>query len=118
MRFEFYGSTSTRYPLEVILSKNREWLSKMSYTKNYILWYPNENMLSSRRFHDAVLFRNALLAERVYSIFDSRKEGAVNFLDYIKGMSRLSNKASVDEKVKCKLSFREDILLTVYYYNM
>jgi hypothetical protein len=53
-----------------------------------------------RKFHDAVLFRNALLADRIYAIFDSRKVGSVNFIEYVNGLSRLSNKASIDDKIK------------------
>ena len=57
----------------------------------------------NRNFQEAVLFRDTGLLDRIFSAFDVNGMGTVTFSDYIQGLSKLSNKASITDKLQCKL---------------
>lgn len=50
---------------------------------------------------------SSLFAERIFAMFDENRDGLINFNEFIKGLSVLSHKATVEEKVNC-------IILNIY----
>ena len=53
-----------------------------------------------RKFIETALYRDAVLQERVFLIFDSNRQGHITFKDYVEGLSKLSNKTSIDTKLR------------------
>lgn len=52
------------------------------------------------KFQEAVLFRETTLIDRIFVAFDVNHNGFISFADYIKGLSMLSSKATVEEKLE------------------
>ena len=53
-----------------------------------------------RKFIETALYQDAVLQDRMFLIFDSNKQGTITFKDYVMGLSKLSNKTSIEIKLK------------------
>jgi len=48
-----------------------------------------------------MLFRDSVLVDRIFRVFDKQDHNAITFEEYIACLSVLSNKASDEDKLKC-----------------
>ena len=46
------------------------------------------------------LYQDAVLQDRMFLIFDKDRQGTITFKDYVQGLSKLSNKTSIDTKLR------------------
>ena len=49
-----------------------------------------------------MLFRDSVLVDRIFKVFDKDNDQAISYEEYIKCLSILSNKASDEDKLKCE----------------
>ena len=49
-----------------------------------------------------MLFRDSALVDRIFRVFDKDDDNKISFDEYLKCLATLSNKASDNEKLKCK----------------
>ena len=61
---------------------------------------PPDDLIDRSNFQEAMRFRDSLLCDRIFSIFDSNRDGNVSFEEFIKCLSALSTKATQEEKLK------------------
>lgn len=52
-----------------------------------------------------MLFRDSVLVDRIFRVFDKQDHNAITFEEYIACLSVLSNKASDEDKLKCEFSY-------------
>lgn len=55
-----------------------------------------------RQFQGAMLFKDSVLVDRIFRVFDSDDDDLISFAEYIACLSRLSNKASDEDKLRRK----------------
>jgi hypothetical protein len=48
-----------------------------------------------------MLFRDSVLLERIFNVFDTNHDQGINFVEFISCLSTLSTKASPEEKIRC-----------------
>lgn len=58
--------------------------------------------MASREFRSALLFKDSVLVDRIFQVFDRDDDGEICFQEYVACLSILSLKASSDEKLQCK----------------
>lgn len=91
-----YGSTSAR---------SRRWRRRLrrSTSSNYhwTACFHSTHVVYSD-FRAAMLFRDSVLVDRIFRVFDMDDDGVISFPEYIACLSILSHKATQEEKLKCK----------------
>jgi serine/threonine-protein phosphatase 2B regulatory subunit len=60
-----------------------------------------------------MLFRDSVLLERIFNVFDTNHDNGINFLEFISCLSTLSTKASPEEKIRCMNLFPSPISLSL-----
>lgn len=50
-----------------------------------------------------MLFRDSVLLERIFHVFDTNHDNNINFVEFISCLSALSNKATPEEKIRCNI---------------
>ena len=50
------------------------------------------------------MFRNSVLLDHIFAVFDADSDGLIDFSEFIHCLSTISSKASQEEKLKCKCS--------------
>ena len=50
-----------------------------------------------------MMFKNSILLHRIFSVFDSDKDGTIDFNEFIRCLSTMSSKATPEEKLKCNI---------------
>lgn len=53
-----------------------------------------------------MMFRNSVLLSRIFDVFDTDKDGFINFREFVNCLSTMCSKATHEEKLKCKWIFR------------
>ena len=48
-----------------------------------------------------MLFRDSALLDRIFKVVDTDNDGLIDFNQYIACLSKVSNKASPEDKLKC-----------------
>ena len=46
-----------------------------------------------------------MFVDRMFALFDTNKDQKINFQEFISGLSVFSEKGTMDEKLKCSISF-------------
>lgn len=64
----------------------------------------NPNAIDRNGFESAMMFKNSILLNRIFNVFDTDKDGFINFSEFVNCLSTMSSKASQEEKLRCELS--------------
>lgn len=62
-----------------------------------------DGVIDKKEFQQTLGLKDGLLASRLFSLFDVNNDGSINFHEFVMAFSILSPRATVDEKLKCKL---------------
>ena len=62
----------------------------------------DDGIIDKTEFQTAMLFRDTVLLDRMFHIFDTNSDNKINFAEFISCLSALSNKASAEEKLRRK----------------
>lgn len=65
----------------------------------------DDGIIDRTEFQTAMLFRDSVLLDRIFRIFDTNKDEKINFAEFISCLSVLSNKASTEEKLRRELQY-------------
>ena len=60
----------------------------------------DDDIIDRTEFQTAMLFRDSVLLDRMFRIFDANDDNKINFAEFISCLSALSNKASPEEKMR------------------
>lgn len=63
----------------------------------------DDGIIDRTEFQTAMLFRDSVLLDRIFRVFDTNHDEMINFSEFISCLSALSNKATPEEKLR--LSF-------------
>lgn len=55
--------------------------------------------MHTQEFQNAIGMKNSTFVDRMFSVFDSNSDGAINFAEFLAILSVLSTKATPDEKL-------------------
>ena len=58
-----------------------------------------------REFRNALLFKDSVLVDRLFRVFDVDDDGEISFQEFIACLSILSTKATQEEKLQCKWKY-------------
>lgn len=62
-------------------------------------------MLFDREFQSALGFRDSAFVNRIFQLFDKNEDNAINFNEFICGLSVLSIRGTLEEKLQCTSLF-------------
>lgn len=55
-----------------------------------------------RQFQAAMLFKDSALLDRIFRVVDADDDDQICFIEYLSVLSTISNKASQEDKLRCK----------------
>jgi len=64
----------------------------------------DDKLIDRQEFQMSLGIKESLFVDRMFQLFDGNTDGFINFAEYLTGLSVLSNRGTIDEKIK--FSFR------------
>lgn len=62
-----------------------------------------EAVINRKEFQLALGCRDSLFVDRIFQLFDKNTDGLINFTEFVVGISILSTKSTLEQKLHCEL---------------